>query len=150
MLLPQCCMCTDVLWMTSGMAILSTSLLSCFQKCNSNRSSWKREPRANDPRKEKVHHLCTCAEHSRVLYVLEPHGIVPIGALFLGLYIDHYYPQLYPYIFVATVLTKLPIFRQIYIWLGTALFAENSECRMHSSKEEDDWTHYTNDRTEYV
>ena len=57
-------------------------------------------------------------EKKRVLYVLEPHGIVPIGALFLGLYIDHYYPQLYPYIFVATVLTKLPIFRQIYIWLG--------------------------------
>ncbi|KAK8803607.1 hypothetical protein WA158_001301 [Blastocystis sp. Blastoise] len=57
-------------------------------------------------------------KNAKVLFYLEPHGIVPIGPLFFGLYINYLFPSIYPRTCVASILLRIPFFRQFYSWIG--------------------------------
>jgi 2-acylglycerol O-acyltransferase 2 len=54
----------------------------------------------------------------RYVFVGMPHGLIPLGLFMGGSYIQEYYPKLDNRVAVASVMFRMPVLRQFFIWLG--------------------------------
>lgn len=54
----------------------------------------------------------------RYLIAAVPHGVVPLGSIITGAYIRQFLPSLNSTVAIASILFKMPILRQVFMWGG--------------------------------